>query len=1037
MATSLSFTGSNKNVGNYQGFSFYLTAEGASEVISEDVVMSSLSFPEPTSGGSTDPVYLNVWEGDGSSAYTYLGSSNNADYCSPSKTATWRFNGLTLSLSKKYLVLFGTSASNSFTSTTARVPVYSVTAENTHTVFGTLPNNPPSGTPQAWAPQMTLQFGLPHTDTDAKLKLKIMTSAQLSDETIETDTFYVNNDTKQLFLGSKLLVGSSGGSLPSQSGNSGKFLTTNGTDASWASIDMCESIENKNDTVASSDKISLWQGTYEEFNNVQIPAYIWKNDTSYEFGLIPYGGSSTNPRNMYITTKYMYLMVGQSLRIFDKNLNLVSEIDVSSAYNLCISADDTIFYYIRTTTPMSLYKIKNGITTKCNTPLEGSTRNVRNFFYFKNKLISFSSATNLVISEDEGMTWTDVSSIIPSGTWGNAMSVVGDVVFCNDGTSMWVSSDFTNWTECDTFLKYITLDKNGYIGHPNASSSGSTFYTSTDGINWVNTNIALPSTSFTGLVCKDEIYYASGVENEYVLSQSSDLSTWTTITTSQENASIRNVYSFGESVVFTYNNMYVYNFGYVTSGKIRLTKEEIPTTSTTLYSLGGIKASERISSVNEGYITLSDSSVLNGPYDGYLTDTLSNVEPNITAIVKGYGIYRGNDNFISESVSYISEKDKTQIMSSGKFINGVPALNNKPYMDMNGSTYLYRDYEDGYASLEYNESIYGMVVKGSNGIYINTKGEYTYDGIIFYKNIETPYSPYNSFNFVIYDGKRFVGLVSGNPTSWVCTSEDGLHWTKYSEFSAIWASGLAYKNGVYVCGSSTTSNNNIYYSSDLNNWTSVSTNLKYPQYICANSSVFVITSESGNNKTILYSTNGSSWTSVTLDGFLNTNQKKLSLVDDTIFVHTTQGGRYTTNGSTWASAPFAANFVCKINGTYYAYVNGETRLYHSDTLLGTYTKYNKYMSFQYLSEINNKIYGTYSVFDPLKATEKQLEKINYITDDYLNSTLESYKSIKNTSAPTSSTPGSIGQLYVDTNTGTGYMCVGFSNGSYTWKQITV
>ena len=236
MATSLSFTGSNKNVGNYQGFSFYLTAEGASEVISEDVVMSSLSFPEPTSGGSTDPVYLNVWEGDGSSAYTYLGSSNNADYCSPSKTATWRFNGLTLSLSKKYLVLFGTSASNSFTSTTARVPVYSVTAENTHTVFGTLPNNPPSGTPQAWAPQMTLQFGLPHTDTDAKLKLKIMSSAQLSDETIETDTFYVNNDTKQLFLGSKLLVGSSGGSLPSQSGNSGKFLTTNGTDASWSNI---------------------------------------------------------------------------------------------------------------------------------------------------------------------------------------------------------------------------------------------------------------------------------------------------------------------------------------------------------------------------------------------------------------------------------------------------------------------------------------------------------------------------------------------------------------------------------------------------------------------------------------------------------------------------------------------------------------------------------------------------------------------------------------------------------------------------------
>lgn len=233
MATSLSFTGSNINAGNYQGFSFYLTAEGASEVISEDVVMTSLYFPTTTgSAYLTNDVYLNIWEGDGTNAYTYLGSSTNADHCTQSKTATWRFNGLTLSLSKKYLVLFGTSASNSFTSTTARVPVYSVTAENTHTVFGTLPNNPPSGTPQAWAPQMTLQFGLPHTDTDAKLKLKIMTSAQLSDETIDSSQFYVNNDTKQLLLGSKFLVGPKDGTLVNTATQS-TSLTIGGTASTY------------------------------------------------------------------------------------------------------------------------------------------------------------------------------------------------------------------------------------------------------------------------------------------------------------------------------------------------------------------------------------------------------------------------------------------------------------------------------------------------------------------------------------------------------------------------------------------------------------------------------------------------------------------------------------------------------------------------------------------------------------------------------------------------------------------------------------
>jgi hypothetical protein len=44
--------------------------------------------------------------------------------------------------------------------------------------------------------------------------------------------------------------------------------------------------------------------------------------------------------------------------------------------------------------------------------------------------------------------------------------------------------------------------------------------------------------------------------------------------------------------------------------------------------------------------------------------------------------------------------------------------------------------------------------------------------------------------------------------------------------------------------------------------------------------------------------------------------------------------------------------------------------------------------------------------------------------------------LQSTTTPTTDTIGSIGQILVDTATGTGYMCVGFSSGSYTWKQIT-
>lgn len=45
-------------------------------------------------------------------------------------------------------------------------------------------------------------------------------------------------------------------------------------------------------------------------------------------------------------------------------------------------------------------------------------------------------------------------------------------------------------------------------------------------------------------------------------------------------------------------------------------------------------------------------------------------------------------------------------------------------------------------------------------------------------------------------------------------------------------------------------------------------------------------------------------------------------------------------------------------------------------------------------------------------------------------------SLQGTTAPTTSTAGNIGQFYVDTAAGTGYMCVGVSGSTYTWKQIT-
>lgn len=68
------------------------------------------------------------------------------------------------------------------------------------------------------------------------------------------------------------------------------------------------------------------------------------------------------------------------------------------------------------------------------------------------------------------------------------------------------------------------------------------------------------------------------------------------------------------------------------------------------------------------------------------------------------------------------------------------------------------------------------------------------------------------------------------------------------------------------------------------------------------------------------------------------------------------------------------------------------------------------------------------------SVDRPMEGSLFMQDLYLGIT---NTNLKGTAAPTTSTVGSIGQFYVDTATGTGYMCVGVSGSAYTWKQITV
>ena len=54
----------------------------------------------------------------------------------------------------------------------------------------------------------------------------------------------------------------------------------------------------------------------------------------------------------------------------------------------------------------------------------------------------------------------------------------------------------------------------------------------------------------------------------------------------------------------------------------------------------------------------------------------------------------------------------------------------------------------------------------------------------------------------------------------------------------------------------------------------------------------------------------------------------------------------------------------------------------------------------------------------------------------VNAPCSALEVLTGTAAPTTSTTGELGEIYIDTTSGNGYMCVNITDGTYTWKNIT-
>ena len=79
-------------------------------------------------------------------------------------------------------------------------------------------------------------------------------SAELTGRpTAPTPTAGLNNNQLATTAFVQNAISSSGGGLPSQAGNSGKFLTTNGTTAEWATVDALPSQSGNNGYILTTD----------------------------------------------------------------------------------------------------------------------------------------------------------------------------------------------------------------------------------------------------------------------------------------------------------------------------------------------------------------------------------------------------------------------------------------------------------------------------------------------------------------------------------------------------------------------------------------------------------------------------------------------------------------------------------------------------------------------------------------------------------------------------------------------------------------
>lgn len=159
----------------------------------------------------------------------------------------------------------------------------------------------------------------------------------LEDNTQYNDT----TNTKTLYYNNNILY-DSGDSLPSQSGQSGKFLTTNGTIASWGSVDALPSQSGQSGKYLTTDGSSASWATVQagpkflSFTNVT--ASSWVNNSTYT----DYGYKCVLTCTGTTSSDYAQVIFGPD------------QANSGNYANVCLTGTDSVTIYSKVNTSISI-----------------------------------------------------------------------------------------------------------------------------------------------------------------------------------------------------------------------------------------------------------------------------------------------------------------------------------------------------------------------------------------------------------------------------------------------------------------------------------------------------------------------------------------------------------------------------------------------------------------------------------------------------------------------------------------------------------